>query len=244
VSRRPVIGLTGDIPAAQSPTGDVLTRNSYAQAVLQAGGYPVTLLPSEEPGVLESIRVSVAGLLFTGGGDLRDGLYGAPAHPETQPVDPVRERWDMLLMRTALAWEHPLLAICLGIQELNVACGGSLHPHLPDREASLEHRRIAGKDSYHPVVLSTGSLAQRITGMDELRVNSTHHQAVGRLGKGLCVVARAPDGVAEALERDVPEDRFLLGTQWHPERIQDQPEQRRILCAFVDACRVFADRTG
>jgi len=244
MTRRPVIGLTGDIPATQNPTGDVLTRSSYAQAVLQAGGYPVTLLPSEEPDVLEAIRVSVDGLLFTGGGDLRGGLCDKPAHPETQLVDPVRERWDMLLMQAALAWEQPLLAICLGIQELNVACGGSLHPHLPDREATLEHRRVAGQDSYHPVVLSKRSLVQRITGMDELRVNSTHHQAVARVGKGLRVMARAPDGVVEALELDVPGGRFLLGTQWHPERIQDQPEQRRILCTFVDACHAFAERHG
>jgi putative glutamine amidotransferase len=141
-------------------------------------------------------------------------------------------------MRQALTWqEMPILAICLGTQELNVAAGGTLLQHLPELEGRLEHRRLEDDERSHPVTITPGTVLADILGNADIVANTSHHQALDRLGDGLRIVARAPDGTVEAVEPDTPTQRFLLGIQWHPERITDKFPHNHIFSAFVDACR-------
>lgn len=176
----------------------------------------------------------LAGLLVTGGGaDIDPVLYGQTPHPETDgPPDTERDAMEAGLIRGALGADLPLLCICRGMQMLNVTLGGDLNQHIP--QAALHRAKPPpGKrhEAVHPVSVEPGSTLAAILGSVEHAVNSRHHQAVARLGEGLRVSARAPDGVVEAIEK--ADRRFALGCQWHPEEsILTNPGDRRIFEAF------------
>jgi putative glutamine amidotransferase len=158
--------------------------------------------------------------------------YGQLKHPQTVECDPKRFACDRLLAELVGERDIPVLAICLGMQLLNVVYGGTLIQHL---ETSVVHAAVGpGNDSLHSIVLEEDSLLHQILGSSELEVNSAHHQAADKLAPGLRVLATAPDGTVEAVQKT---DRgFFLGVQWHPERILDRAEQRAIFEAFVEAC--------
>ena len=240
---RPVIGLTGDVPRLEAGRQEVVVCSpSYYRAVDQAGGYPVVALPVGGEAGIEAVRATVHGLIFTGGPDLSGPYAVHPDHPRIERLHPLREAWDLALLRAALTWEVPILAVCLGIQELNVACGGTLYPHVPDLGGCINHLRGGEKETFHPVDIVEGTRLHGVLGTRRLEANSSHHQGLATVARPLAVVARADDGLVEAVElRDQP-DRFVLGLQWHPERIQDLPAHRRIFDAFVAACAEFARR--
>ena len=146
---RPVIGLTGDMATTPGGRPFVKVNESYCHAVVLAGGFPVVLYPDTGDTALATVRQRIDGLLFTGGGDLAAATFGEPSHAAAAPASPQRQSWDLLLMRAALTWEMPILAICLGIQELNVAHGGSLLQHVPDRGSPIEHRAPETGDRLH-----------------------------------------------------------------------------------------------
>jgi putative glutamine amidotransferase len=240
--QRPLIGITPDLAhqeAAHGPTERLFLNLDYAQAVWQAGGIPVVLPPIDEP---EAFLSSLNGLLLTGGGDIDPQQYGAATtHPLTYGVSETRDRFEIALIRAALERDLPVLAICRGIQVLNVALGGTLYQHLPDEiPNALNHRQhelgIPSGEVAHPVTIVPESLLARIIGTTELMVNSYHHQAVATLATPLRVVAVAPDGVIEAVE--LPGQSFVLAVQWHPERLFERfPAHFALFAALVDAAR-------
>jgi len=188
----------------------------YVRAVVAAGGAPL-LVPPGAP-FDETLDV-VDGLVFSGGSDLDPELYGAEAHAETLGVIRERDDFELGLMRAALERDVPILAICRGSQVLNVALGGDLEQHVPDRVGTELHREVAGVFSDHGVSVVGRTRLASIIG-DHHDVKSHHHQGFGSLGSGLRESARAPDGTLEAVED--PSRRFTLGVLWHPEAGEDK----------------------
>ena len=206
----------------------------YYQALVATGALPVVIPTVDNRSTLGEYLDRLDGFLFTGGLDLPPQAYGQSKHPQTVECDPRRFACDRLLAELVRERDIPVLAICLGMQLLNVVYGGTLIQHL---ETSILHAAIdGGNDSLHSIVLEEDSLLRQIVGHSELEVNSAHHQAVDRLAPGLRVLARAPDGTVEAVQ--MTHKDFFLGVQWHPERIFERAEQRGIFETFVKACHV------
>jgi putative glutamine amidotransferase len=199
----------------------------------------VPIPPTEEADYLAGLLETVAGVVLTGGLDISPGRYGELAHPETKTLHPRREQGEFCLYGEATRRGLPLLAICLGIQTVNVAHGGTLHQHLPAVNGGLIPHRPAeaqGYDNFHEVQVAEGSRLRGWLDRATIRVNSYHHQGVNRVGTGLRAVAWAADGLIEALERD-DYPAFFLAVQWHPERDMDNPVNRRIMARFLqDRC--------
>jgi putative glutamine amidotransferase len=216
---KPVIGITTYlVPAAWGAwhMEAALVPADYVRAVAAAGGAPVMIPPGSS--LPETLSV-VDGLVFSGGSDLDPSLYSAEAHPETGGVIRERDDFELELMRAALERDVPVLAICRGSQVLNVALGGDLEQHVPDRVGTELHREVPGVFSEHDVTVVDGTRLASILG-DRHDVKSHHHQGFGSLGSGLREAARAPDGTLEALE--APSRRFTLGVLWHPEAGEDR----------------------
>jgi putative glutamine amidotransferase len=182
---------------------------------------------------------SVDGIRLAGGGDVRPSIYGEAAHPTYSAAEPGRDDYELELARRAIEADLPLLAICRGIQVLNVARGGSLVQDIKDElGVTVNHtQRDTPVTIAHEVWVSEGSLLDRLMHErlegDSCPVNSRHHQAPKTLGEGLAVSATAPDGVIEAIED--PSRRFCLGVQWHPENFYRTGEFRPIFEGFVEA---------
>ncbi|MBA2349616.1 MAG: gamma-glutamyl-gamma-aminobutyrate hydrolase family protein [Solirubrobacterales bacterium] len=230
--RRPVIGITAALePVRFGPWHELaaFTPLAYVSAVQRAGGLAVLLVP--DGAAPEAVLDVVDGLLVTGGADLDPATYGQDPHPETAAAFPGRDRFELALIRAATERDLPLLAVCRGMQVLNVARGGSLLQHLPEVVGHEEHRRTAGTfaGNDHEVVLSAGSLAARAAGEERHRTLSHHHQGIDRVGEGLVVTGRATrDDLVEAVED--PTRRWVLGVQWHPEA----DERSGVIAALVD----------
>jgi len=209
-------------------------RLSYTQAVQEAGGIAVVLPTHGFADDADALLERLDGLLFSGGPDLAPATYGQLPHPRLGPdVDRVADDYELALLAAATRLDLPVLAICRGMQALNVGRGGTLHQHLPDR-TELEHRQTHEPfEPAHPVTVTAGSLLHRVSGHRRLAVNSYHHQAVDRLGAGLEICARASDGTVEAVCD--PTARFCLGVQWHPEVLTHRPEQALLFEALLTA---------
>ncbi|NDU71347.1 gamma-glutamyl-gamma-aminobutyrate hydrolase family protein [Actinomadura sp. DSM 109109] len=190
----------------------------YARSVERAGGVPVLLPPAATLRGVDVLVSRLDGLVLAGGGDVDPGLYGAARHPETGPPQPQRDRFELALARAAVDADLPFLAICRGLQVLNVARGGALVQHLPEAVGHREHAPGAGIVGSHRVRISESSLVGGILGGSG-DVPTCHHQAVSRLGTGLTAVAWAEDQVIEAVE--LRGHRFGLAVQWHPEEGDD-----------------------
>lgn len=201
----------------------------YAQAVRLGGMEPLAV------SVSDSISLDgFAGLLLMGGTDVNPKLYGAEPHPETDQPDDERDEVELGLIGEALERDVPILAICRGLQILNVQHGGTLIQHLA---ATPRHHPDAEDKSApaHRVRFETGSLLQKVAGAEAWDVNSRHHQAADMIGAGLRVSGRDElDGVVEGLER--PDRRFVLAVQWHPEdQVIAHPIQLRLFKRFAEA---------
>ena len=224
----PLIGIT---TYHREPAGRprFTIPSSYVDAVRDAGGTAVLLAPGESSPAALLERLD--GLVLTGGGDL-DPAFGAPAHPSTYFTCPERDAFEIDLVNVALARETPTLAICRGMQILNAARGGSLHPHLADVVGEdVVHRVSQDEAAAHPVEIAADSLlavAQRATRAEA--VPSWHHQCVDALGEGLRAVAWAADGVVEAVESA---SSRLLAVQWHPELAPVGSPGRRVFAQLV-----------
>lgn len=237
MSQPPLIGLNADIRKLPRWGVGATALLTYVHAVEQGGGVPLVIPALTERAALRAALARLDGLLLTGGLDIHPRLYGQRLHPATRLADPHRLAGDQALLEEALATDIPILGICMGCQWLNVALGGDLIQDIPSQVgAEVVH---APRETFHPVRIEAGSRLAAIVGQEELEVNSSHHQAIGRLGQGLCAVAWAPDGVIEAAEGEG--SRFLLAVQWHPERIVDRPAQLALFQALVAAAR---ERSG
>jgi putative glutamine amidotransferase len=225
---RPLIGVTTSemrlprrthpLPEGDPPQSEMALGIVYARAVEEAGGLPV-VLPPLETGAIGALVDRLSGICLSGGPDLDPAAYEAAPDPHLGPVEPDLDAFELAVARRADQLGIPVLGICRGCQALNVARGGTLHQHLPDvTDGSIPHRQTAsGREPTHSVRIEPGSRLAEIVGDDELAVNSFHHQAVDRLGRGLRAVAWAPDGTIEGIESDGP--AFYLGVQWHVETL-------------------------
>lgn len=193
-------------------------NTAYVAAVLAAGGLPVLLLPELSTEETLELFGECDALLLTGGEDVEPARYGAAPHPKLGGVDPRRDRNELALVAEARARTLPILAICRGIQLVNVAYGGTLIQDLPsERPGGVDHDPGSDRSgTAHDIRLVPGSRLHGIVGADALPVNSFHHQAADRIGEGLIATAHADDGVIEGLESTVPNE-WVVCVQWHPE---------------------------
>jgi putative glutamine amidotransferase len=232
---RPVIGLCTALERAQWSVWDqeaVLLPSNYVRAVQRAGGMTILLPPDaalvEDP---SQVLDSIDGLLLAGGADIDPAAYGQLPHLETVGTVPERDAFEIALVRGAIERDLPILGICRGMQLINVALGGTLHQHLPELVGHPDHRRVVGSfdGADHDVRLVEGSLAARAAGQVSHATKSHHHQGVDRLGEGLVLSGTSVlDELPEAIE--MPDRRFVLGVQWHPEADQGSAVIGALVC--------------
>jgi putative glutamine amidotransferase len=239
---RPSDALTAT-PQGEPPQQEMALGLKYLKAIEEAGGIPVVVPPLAGQ-ALEPLLDRVSGLCLSGGPDLDPISYSKHRHHLLGPAWRELDEFELALCRAADQRGLPILAVCRGLQVLNVARGGSLHQHLPDVVGDrIAHRQLEpGHRSTHWVTIRDGSRLAGVLRCRRTRVNSFHHQAVASLGAGLTPTSHAGDGTIESLEAT---DRdFVLAVQWHAECLVDRPRQAALFAAFVDAARRFGREAG
>jgi putative glutamine amidotransferase len=217
---KPVVGITSyDVEEVTwgvwtEPT--IMVPAAYVRAIERAGGQAVVLPPA--PDDVEQTLELVDGIIFSGGSDLAPEHYGAEPHPATDAPRVQRDRFELALLKAALARDIPVLAVCRGSQLLNVTRGGDLVQHLPEVVGHDDHKHTPGEFADHEVNLEPASRVGALLG-ERAPVKSHHHQGFGRIGEGLSESGWADDGTVEALED--PSKRFAVGVLWHPEEGED-----------------------
>jgi putative glutamine amidotransferase len=237
----PIVGICAALERARWGVWDrtaVLLPHNYIAALQSAGAVPLMLPP--DPAVTadpDLVLDLIDGLVLAGGADVDPSFYGAERTPEMTYTVPERDEFEIALARRAIERNVPLLGICRGMQVLNVACGGTLIQHLPHHLGHGEHLRVPGsfEGAGHPVHLEPGSLAAQAAGEEHHETLSHHHQGIDRLGDELVVSGWADvDELPEAIE--IPDRRFALGVQWHPEA----DETSQIIATLVEEAREYA----
>lgn len=246
LTQPPLIGITPSVSVDSLAHGTFerfVLNSAYANAIVASGGIPVAL-PYTDTGA-ETVLDRLDGLVLSGGGDVEPARFGADSvHPATYGILPARDLFELDLVHLALRRDLPVLGICRGIQVLNVALGGTLVQDVASQHESstpVNHRQqadgIAANQPGHTVTIAAGSLLHELVGQTSLPVNSFHHQAIGRLAAGLEAIAVSGDGIIEAVV--LPDRRFVLGLQWHPELMfADHPVQLLWFEALVSAAKV------
>lgn len=232
----PMIGLTGYHIQPSEPVGGrvrgqagqafSLISHDYVEGIRRCGGVPVAVPLVRDELLLRAVVERLDGLLLTGGEDLDPWVYGQTPSPKLGRVDPARDEFELALADLAFQVGLPVLAICRGMQLVNVLLGGTLYQDIGDgREPPIDHAGPHGPRWYrvHDVALLPGSILHELFGAERVRTNSFHHQAIDRLGRGLKVIAQAPDGVIEGVALEQSED--FLGVQWHPEMMASEYEE-------------------
>jgi putative glutamine amidotransferase len=237
---RPFIGVNADfVPASKqaAPAAQIRLAAGYVDAIVAAGGLPLALSPLGKDVNPDVFLDRLDGLVLSGAAlDLDARRWGLPTHPAVRALPERRDDSDRLLVRRLLARRLPVLAVGLGMQQLNVALGGTLYLHLPEElPRALPHRDPTGATHRHTILIEPGTRLEEIYGAGEVRVNSSHHQAVRQLGEGLRAAARAPDGVIEAVEA-TDAAWFCVGVQWHPESETASALDVQLFECFVQAC--------
>lgn len=239
---KPLVGVTtselrpGELATlrrhGEPPHAEMALGVTYVRAIEAAGGVPV-VMPPLSPEHVPALVARLDGVLLSGGPDLAPEAYDARPHAELGATEPGLDVFEYALVREALRLRLPILGICRGAQALNVACGGTLHQHLPDvvGDMVLHRQSEDGRHPTHFVDVLPGSRLAQVLGTKRLRVNSFHHQAVDRLGVGLRVCARAPDGTIEAIEDSTRP--FVVAVQWHAETLVDGPPHRALFEELV-----------
>ena len=233
---KPLIGIT--TRNGKDSDGHPLTalQHSYTNAIVKAGGLPI-LIPSmlAEEDFLD-LYSRVAGILFTGGGDVALEYFNGSDHPRIGEVDKGRDTTEISLMRIAVNDGKPVLGICRGAQVMNIALGGTLYTHIHDQlKGALDHdypgdlRRVL----VHPVNVDENTRSAEIFGENLLNVNSLHHQGLKDIAPGLRAAGYSPDGLVEVVE--IPDHPYAVSVQWHPEWLTDQVPMQRLFKSFVEA---------
>ncbi len=237
---RPLVLVSADCNT--EPSDQFQLKADYACAVYLAGGLPLVAVPSMECGNASKIAAEMCslarGLVLTGGSDILPDLFGAPPHPKLGAVDPVRDQFELALAGAAMQADLPVLAICRGMQVLNVAAGGGLIQDIESCVPGAHAHRVSAPRwlPTHSVSVVPGSILSRVFRRDSIMVNSFHHQAVHPVAPGFVVTARASDGIVEAVEKIG--SRFTVGVQWHPEALADKhPEALDLFREFVIAAQ-------
>ncbi len=243
--RKPVVLIPADVKQLGEHSFHAVGQK-YIMAVAEASGALPLLVPAISSHIeIEELLAMADGVLLTGSvSNLHPSHFGQEVHDISLPLDPARDALTLKLIHAAIEKGIPLLAICRGFQELNVAFGGSLHQAVQEVAGLNDHREA--KDlpieiQYavsHSVKLNAGGQLARILGVDKMMVNSIHGQGLDRLGAGLSVEAHAPDGLVEAVSV-AGAKAFALGVQWHPEwKVMENPQYLMIFKAFGDACSI------
>jgi putative glutamine amidotransferase len=246
--RAPIVAVTSTTEIIRG-LPRVRVNQSYTDALTAVHLVPVVVPPIADPELAAQLLEGVSGLVLTGGEDVDPRLYDAEPHPSVVDVNDARDACELALAREAERRRIPTLAICRGIQVVNVALGGSLVQDIPSqRPGGVDHDPDTDRSSrVHDVVVERGSRLARALGTEHLVTNSFHHQALGRVAPSLCVTARAEDGIVEGVEsRD--DAWWMLGVQWHPEELTGTSEEwdRRLFRAFAESCsrQLSAVRSG
>lgn len=226
---KPIIGITFSSDVGDDPS------NNYIHAINQFGGIPRTLYP----GISKDAYTGIDGLLLTGGGDIHPKYLGEEWHPSLKYVNEGRDELELPLCRQAIEDDLPVFGICRGVQVMSVAMEGSLYQDIPSEypRETLPHQ-VKRKDAEHEIQIEPSSRLSEIVGKSEAGVNSDHHQAVKDIGEGFVITARCTeDGIIEAIEN--PSKRFVIGVQYHPERMLETNEflehRRKLFDAFIQA---------
>jgi putative glutamine amidotransferase len=239
-----VIGITADLLGLDSAENTrhertLVLPQRYCRAVQEAGGVPLILPPTSSPTAIRRLLDQVDGLLISGGNvDIHPSYYGEPPLNGLGDIKQERTDFELKLLCLALKRDLPILGICGGAQAINVALGGSLYQDIAIQVPSAgEHQQSARKQTGgHPVKIHPGTQLERILQRRTVEANTTHHQAVKALGRGLVVNATADDGMIEGIESRG--HTFALGVQWHPEVLApNRVTHRRIFSSFVSVCR-------
>ncbi|MBY4797144.1 gamma-glutamyl-gamma-aminobutyrate hydrolase family protein [Collinsella sp. AGMB00827] len=246
--RRPLILISPCVITRELPPGipelgipDQGANEMFLAAILETGGIPLVMPITEDMDLLDHYLAMADGVALPGGHDVNPELWGVTGYDQPEKLCPARDAFEIELVRRAVAADLPLLAICRGMQLMNVALGGSLNMDVPSvspREGTEIWEHMGGLGGpIHPVEVRPGTgLFAAVGNRERLQVNSAHHCCVERLGEGLVVTAEATDGIVEGIE--LPEARFMLGVQWHPEYTWKKlPGDRALWEAFVSAAR-------
>jgi putative glutamine amidotransferase len=223
---------------SEPPRRELALGLSYPEAVYRADAVPM-VIPPAPPDEAEAILDRLSGLCLSGGPDLDPGTYHGGAHPMLGPREPELDWFELALCKGAWKRGMPILAICRGAQLLNVARGGNLIQHIPDvTDGTIEHRQeSAGEKPSHSIEIQPDSQLAAIVGGTHIEVNSFHHQAVMKLGRGLRIVAVAPDGIVEGIESTGA--NYAVGVQWHAEGMAGAVDQGRLFASFVEAAAAY-----
>lgn len=238
---KPLIGITaGEIINKDRPFAPIVygQTHTYVDAVIRSGGIPVILPLTSSHDVLIELMEHVDGLVLAGGNDINPALYNEQPYTTTMYVSELRDSTEYCLLEEAVKKEIPVLAICRGMQLLNVFYGGNLYQHIPhDIETNIAHEVIDPANDplhdAHNLVVKSGTKLHKILRETDLTVNSYHHQAVKEVGAGLRVTAFSPDDeLIEGIETD--DERFIIGVQSHPESITESvPAWHNLFEAFI-----------
>ena len=236
---KPIIGIGSDIHIVPGKRERVFAYLPYIESLRKAGAIPVVIPP--QPENAHEIVAELDGLLLAGGDDCDPAAYGEERHPTVDPVmDPRRQTNDFSLAAAARKAGIPTLGVCLGMQVMNVAAGGTLVQDIDSQlETEIQHASAPENRVRHDVNIEQGTRLASILGERELNVNSSHHQAIRNVGDGLRVTAHAPDGIVEGLED--PRHPFYLGVQWHPEDMKGEDSAGSLFGAFIAAARQYAE---
>ena len=241
----PLIGITADLSeatrrrSAAHRESTIFLPQRYCREVENGGGVPIVLPFTRSRALLRRLIGRLDGLLISGGNfDIHPSYYNEKPIKQIGAIKEERTEFELEMTQLALKQDLPLLGICGGAQAINVVLGGSLYqdiatqaPHADQHEQGAK-KEIGG----HKVIIARGTRLEKILRRRSLEVNTTHHQAVKEIGKGLVVNATAEDGLIEGIES--PRHSFVLGVQWHPEVLAPRSSsQRRVFSAFVRACR-------
>ena len=236
MQKQPLIGISGSIEHDESR--QFIVRD-YMKCLARAGGVPLLMSLDMTDAELEACLDAMDGILLSGGTDVDPALFGEQPHQRIGEIDPLRDGFEARLIASAIQRDLPLFGICRGIQVLNIILGGSIYQDLPSQYQSSTGVPLLGHDQTsperypsHTIDLVTGTPLHALFGRDTLRVNSCHHEAIRELAPCLLTCATSPDGVIEAAYN--PKARYMLGVQWHPERMRDEASAA-LFTSFVDA---------
>lgn len=245
---RPLIGVTTSevrkaetvepTPEGEPPRHEMALGLTYLKAIERVGGMPV-VIPPLDIRLIEPLLDRLSGICLSGGPDLHPEAYGQKPNEHLGPTVPDLDRFELAIASAADQREVPLLAICRGTQALNIVRGGTLHQHIPDLHPesngdAIRHRqKNPGNEASHEVTIDPSSRLAATIDASSAGVNSFHHQAIDRLGRGLVATAWADDGTVEAIED--PSRPFLIGVQWHAELLVERREEESLFRSFVEA---------
>jgi putative glutamine amidotransferase len=237
MNRKPVIGITGAYVKVSNFSEGAYVHHDYHKSVARNGGIPI-VLPFISPEMALETLPLCDGIILSGGEDVDPQFYGQDPHQNLGLVIPERDETEIAIAKYAIEHDIPLLAVCRGIQILNVALGGTLIQDIPSQvPGAMKHSQVVNRDrDSHWVTISEDSKLLQILGSNRVRVNSLHHQAIDQVAGDLRVVGQAADGIVEAVEVKVP-TRFTIGVQWHPESMSStNPMMNNLFTEFITRC--------